>query len=121
MESIIDEPEFELPTDDQPNELTVDFNLAEIFGEGDKLDLSVDVGRNVYVQPHVNTVAGTKYIQTLSKVGSGDQVSQSGHGMELMIIPFTFILFLKSLMQAFEKRGKSGTRLHARQWRDVTA
>lgn len=120
-ENIIDEPEFELPTDDQLNGLTIDCNLAEISGEGNKLDLSLDIGRNVHLQPHVNTVAGTKYIQTLSTAGSGEQVPQSGFGMEFMIIPITLILFGKSLMQAFENRGKNGARLHARQWRDVTA
>ena len=119
-ESIIDGPEFELSTDDQVAEVTTDFNLAEISGEGKSLDLSVDIGSNVYIQPHENTVPGVKDIQTLSQTGSGEQVPHNGYGIELMIFPIA-LLFCKSMMKAFEKHGKSSGRLHARQWREITA
>jgi len=119
-ESIIEGLDFELPTDNQFSELTTEFNFAEISGEGKGLDLSVDVGRNVYLQPHANAIGSTGGMGSLSKLGWGEQVPQNGSGLELIIIPITLLLFFKSLKQASEKRGKSSSRLHARQWREIT-
>jgi len=119
-ESIIDGLDFEMPTvDDQFTELTNDFDL-KTTGEGDKFDLSVDIGHNVYLQPRANNVASSKEVGSLLTTGS-DQVVQNGSGLELMIIPITLILFFKSMMLALEKRGKSSGTLHARQWKEITA
>ena len=119
-ESIIDGLDFEMPTiDDQFTELTNDFG-HKTSGDGDKFDLSVDIGRNVYLQPRANNIASPKDVGSLLTTGS-DQVVQNGSGLELMIIPITLILFFKSMMQALEKRGKSSGTLHARQWKEITA
>jgi hypothetical protein len=120
-ESIVDGFDFELPSvDDHFAKLINDFDV-NITGDGKSLDLSVDVGSNVYLQPHSNTIGSTADTTSLSKMGSGEQVPQNGSGLELMIIPITLLLFFKSLMQAFEKRGMSSGRLHARQWREIAA
>ena len=117
-EGIIDGLDFELPSgDDHLAKLTNDFDVI-FTGDGKNLDLSVDVGSNVYLQPHSNTIESTVDTRSLSKMGSGEQVPQNGSGLELMIIPITLLLFFKSLMQAFEM---SSGRLHARQWREIAA
>jgi hypothetical protein len=118
VEGIIDGPEVELSSDDQLAEVTTDFNLAEISEEGKGLDFSVDIGRDIYIQSHAETVPGTKDIQTLSTARSGEQVPHNGYGVDLMIFPIA-LLFYKIMMNAFEKHGKSSSRLHARQWRKI--
>ena len=64
-ESIIDGLDFEMPTvDDQFTELTNDFG-HKTSGDGDKFDLSVDIGRNVYLQPRANNIASPKDVGSL--------------------------------------------------------
>ncbi len=121
-ESIIDGLDFEVPTvDDRLPELKNDFNfgLSDIAGDGNTFDLSVDIGHNAYLQHHASTVAGSKDVGSFLKTES-EQLGQKSSGLELMIIPITFILFFKSLMQGFEKRGQSSGRIHTRQWREIT-